>query len=731
MGTVATRSPAFLLFLFLKMRTSMKTRRFIIWATALVLAAILGSCSLLEMPVTEEAPVQKPNILTLVTTLSPMDGTETRSVMTDNGTTLSTDWEVGDNIWVNYDDTGDNNLVAKGTVTAVDGAGKATISVDLVDPKDASIIVFGFPYDHWTEAKDVRVDQQGTLDDINANHSAISGSGTLTVSGTDVTLPDGVSMNQEMCIWKLAFNVGGTNITNTITSLNISFGPFDDYMISPNAQSVIYVALYPVDDANLTFTAATPTGIYSFSTTGVTLANGMFYRSYVPLTAAAASDTYRVFTSRTAYSDTAIPGGAIDVTSGTTAWTNGTYVVNGNVTINSPVSVTGDVNLILKDGASLTVNNTITGAGNLNIFGQELSSGKLDVVYGDINVSVSNLVIHGGVITVTEGGVMQGLEAMSIDIYHGKVTTAGAVNGFMVMGNMRIFGGDITTTSTGGAALQIYGSGVPGSLTMTGGTFRATGAGSGSFNKGILVEEGNGEGTATVNISGGTLIATGGPSSISDAGAWAVDVQGTLTISGNANVTANGGTDAYDMSGGYGIYVRAGNSAGGNATISGGTVTATSGPGGMAAINTDGDLAISGATTQIDATGGDRGEGILAFDTITINGGTITATAGDNAIGLEGTTIISGGVVEAIGGNAIVSSDGDGMPGFDGILTMTGGKLIATGGAKDGIGDDGLGISAFSTIDLTGVTMYEGDAANPATPAANQSACTKRYVIVR
>ena len=71
------------------------------------------------------------------------------------------------------------------------------------------------------------------------------------------------------------------------------------------------------------------------------------------------------------------------------------------------------------------------------------------------------------------------------------------------------------------------------------------------------------------------------------------------------------------------------------------------------------------------------------------------------------------------------------MPGFDGSLTMTGGKLIATGGAKDGTGDDGLGISAFSTIDLTGVTMYEGDAANPATPAADQSTCTKRYVIVR
>ena len=698
---------------------------------AIVVMVAASACSVMEDPANEPVAASGSKVATLVVTLEPGANPDTRSVMNDNGTSVSTAWEAGDKIWVNYDDTGNNNVVAQGTVSAVDGDGKATVTVNLINPKDASVIVFGFPYDHWTEAKDVRVDQVGTLADINLNHAAVSGSGTLTVAGSDVTLPGSVSMNQEMAIWKLNLKNGVTDITNQITSLNISFGAGDDYMITPNAQSNIYVALYPVADGNITITAATATGIYSYSKAGVTLDNGKFYRSNVSLSAAAASNTYRVFTSRTAYSDVAIPGGATNVTSGTTTWAAGTYVVSGAVTINNNVSVTGAANLILKDGASLTVNGTITGTGNLTIYGQELGTGKLDVVDNDINVSVNNLAIHGGIITVTEGGVMQGLEAQNIDIYHGKVTTAGAVNGFMVMGDMRIFGGDITASATGGAALQIYGSGTPGSLTMTGGTFRATGAGSGSYNKGILVEDGNGEGTATVNISGGTLIATGGPSSDTDSGTFAIDICGTLTISGTADVTANGGADAFDMGGGYGIVVFAGDSAGGSATISGGSVTATSGPGGMAAIYTDGDLTISGATPRVDATGGNMGEGILAGGTITINGGTVTATAGESAIGLEGTTTISGGVVTAIGGNAIVSSDGDGMSGYDGTLTMIGGKLIATGGAKDGAGDDGLGISYGSTIDLTGVTMYEGDAANPETPAADQAACTKRYVIIR
>lgn len=696
-------------------------------AIAAMVAA--SACSVMENPANESVAVSGSKVATLVVTLEQGTHPDTRSVMTDNGTSVSTIWEAGDKIWVNYDDTGDNNVVAQGTVSAVDGDGKATVTVDLINPKDASIIVFGFPYDHWTEAKDVRIDQVGTLADINLNHAAVSGSGTLTVAGPDVTLPGSVSMNQEMAIWKLNFKDGVTDITSQITSLNISFGAGDDYMITPTSQSNIYVALYPVADGDMTITAATATGIYSYSKAGVSMDNGKVYRSEVAMSAAVASNTYRVFTSRTAYTDVAIPGGATTVTSGTTYWMNGTYVVSGNVTINDPVYVIGNVNLVLKDGASLTVNETIGGE-NLNIYGQELSTGKLDVVYHSINVSVSNLAVHGGIITVTEGGVIQGLNANNLDIYHGKVTTAGVVNGFYVSGNMRIFGGDITATSIGDAALQIYGAGVPGSLTMTGGIFRATGIGSEQSNKGILVEEGSGEGTAVINISGGTLIVTGGASSNFDSGADGIDVQGTLTISGNADVTANGGTDVFETGGGYGINVRAGATAGGSAIISGGSVTATSGPGGMAAINADVDLTISGATTRVDATGGDMGEGILAFGTITINGGTVTATAGENAVGLEGIATVSGGVITAIGGDAAAGSDADGCAGYDGLLTMTGGKLIATGGAKDGAGADGPGISGGSTINLAGVTMFEGNTANPDTPAANQTACTKRYVII-
>lgn len=612
-----------------------------ILAAIAILAAAVSACSVKESPVNEPIPAPESKVVTLVATLEPTSGPATRSTMTDNGTTIAADWEVGDKIWVNYNDSGDNNLVAKGTVTAVDGSGKATITVDLVDPKDASIIVFGYPYDHWTEAKDVRIDQVGTLADINQNHAAVSGSGTLTVSGSDVTLPGNVSMNQDMAIWKLSFNDGVTDITDQITSLNINFGPYDDYMVTPNAQSDIYVALYPVVDGDLTITAATSTGIYSYSKSGVNLDNGKVYRSVVPMSAGLASNTYRVFTDRTTYSDVAIPVGAITVTSEANAWTDGTYVVSGNVTINSDITLSGDVNLILKDGAELTVHGCIFGGADydhgfvhaLSIYGQALGTGKLTVDYSGSHdlgvVTASELNIHGGIITVEGTGVWQGLEPNVFNVYHGIINVTAGMNAICPMGNTHIYGGVIIAHST---------------TTMYGGS------------------------TALLLPNGGTTL-----------------------------------------------------------TISGGSVTAISDE--ASGIETVYDLVITGGI--VSAQGGPMMEGIMVYGACSISGGDITAQAGENGVGLEGNTTISGGVVTAIGGDAIASSDGDGRAGYDGALTMTGGKLIATGGAGDGTGAHGPGISDGSTIALTGVTMYEGDAANPATPAASQTACTKRYVIIQ
>lgn len=683
----------------------MKTVKSCIWmAAATMMAATLGACSNDDLTAIE-TPIQKGNVVTLTATLSPKDRATTRALTDPGDGTLTSAWAVGEELEVMYEDTHGETPSARGKITAVDGSGKATVTVDLVDPQTGTAY-FHYPYNRTTGLKDTKIDQIGALNDLGANFDEFEGNGTITVTDDVPSLPDDVTLTRNVCVWKLKFTDAGNDITSDIISLSINDGT-REYLITPSSLSAIYVAMYGCTGASITIKAATATGVYSASKAGVTLQAGKSYHSTVALTATAASDTYRVFTSKTDYTDEVIPGGATTVTSGTTTWTDGTYVVSGNVTITDNVTVSAStaVNLILKDGASLTVNGTITGGNTLNIYGQELSTGKLDVIDNNINVSVENITIHGGIITVTEGGVMQGIETVNdFTIYHGKVTTAGGANGFMMMGDMHIYGGDITATSTNGQALLVSGSnGKDGSFTMTGGTFRAIGTGTGSYNKGIMVTDGNGKGTASITISGGTVIATGGNSDGSDTGSSGIEVCGNLTISGGAIVTVNGGQDnsGSDVGGGYGINVRKGSTSGGDAIINGGTVN-TNGGLYMAGISVYTLTINSGEVTTTAASSG--GEGILAntegtypdltLGSITVNGGLLIATGGDNTCGIGGR-----------------------------ITTVTGGKVYANGG------ENGVGIE--TGIVLTGVTMYEGDSPNPSTSAADQSACTKRYVKIQ
>lgn len=708
--------------------TIMKTMKNYIWmAAATMMAATLGACSNDDLTAIE-TPIQKGNVVTLTATLSPKDGATTRALSDPGDGTLTSAWAVGEELEVMYEDTHGGTPSARGKITAVDGSGKATVTVDLVDPQTGTAY-FHYPYNRTTGLKDTKIDQIGALNDLGANFDEFEGNGTITVTDDVPSLPDDVTLTRNVCVWKLKFTDGGLDITSDIISLSINDGT-REYLITPSSLAAIYVAMFGCTGATITIKAATATGVYSASKAGITLQAGKSYHSTVAL-AAAASNTYRVFTSKTDYTDEAIPGEATAMTNETTTWTDGTYVVSGNVTITGDVTVSAStaVNLILKDRASLTVNGTITGGNTLNIFGQELSTGKLTVNANDINVGVGNLNIHGGIINVPAS--MQGIETMNLNIYHGTVTTAGAMNGFMIMGDMHIYGGNVTASATGGAALQIYGSGKPGSLTVSGGTFTARGTGSSHFNKGILVEEGNGEGTASITISGGTVIASGGSDDDTNSGADAIDVQGTLTISGGAIVTADGGTDTNGNGGGYGISVREGSSAGGSATISGGTITATGGDQ-MPAINVDKNLTISGGTTEITATGGMMMEGILAMGNITMNGGTVNSYGGVNGPGFEAVSItVSGGKLTVVGGDAFAASDSDGRFGIIGDITVNGGIVTATGGAKDGSGTDGLGVDDSSTISVgPGITFYEGDTPNP-TSTGTLPTCTKRYVKIQ
>lgn len=234
---------------------------------------------------------------------------------------------------------------------------------------------------------------------------------------------------------------------------------------------------------------------------------------------------------------------AADVTTWTgTTETPGWYVVTGNVTISQRVTVTGDVRLILANGANLTANGGIGVAGGnaLTIYAQstgENTMGRLTATGGSYNAGIggsfngSNTGGSGGTVTIT-GGIVN------------------ATGGSDAGGSGAGIGGG-SGSNTGGSG---------GNVTITGGIVNATGGNGAGIGGGSGTRGGSG-GTAT--ITGGTVIA----SSTSGAGIGG----GSGTYGGNgATVTISGGNVKASSDSGAGIGGGYGNNTSGSG---GGTLT--------------------------------------------------------------------------------------------------------------------------------------------------------------
>ena len=284
---------------------------------------------------------------------------------------------------------------------------------------------------------------------------------------------------------------------------------------------------------------------YSCTPTVSALDRGKYYRSTLTLTESAG--TYRVYTAKDTYTDETIPSTATTLT-GTVTPGNlaaGTYVVSGTATCAGGLTLTGDVNLILKDGASLTVNGIISGSDNsasLRIFGQSLSTGKLIVDSGGdwVDIYVEDLEIHGAILNTINAD--QTIETNGLfTIYNGEITAVGPYNGFECLGNLHIYGGTIVATATNPTRMGIE---CGGNLVIDGGSITATGG------NGIEGNKNGGAGISCnkITITDGNIIATGGNAysaetdAVPSVGIDTLD-GGTLTVKGG-NVTAIGGEPA-------------------------------------------------------------------------------------------------------------------------------------------------------------------------------------------
>ena len=298
------------------------------------------------------------------------------------------------------------------------------------------------------------------------------------------------------------------------------------------------------------------------------------------------------------------PTTTYNVTSSTTAMTTDRwYVVSSNVTVAERITVTGTVNIILRDSFTLTVNGGIdVSSGNaLNIYAQSKGA------------SMGKLIAKADVYKINKSPGLWG--ANIIIPFTGD---AGIGGGFQNDGgSITICGGDITAIGSNAQSSPISGEARNGGGAGIGG---GGGDVAGSY---------NGRTCGRITIYGGIVKATGGNASDG----------GTSWGGGGAGAGIGGGGGE----GGWSNGTRPGAKGGSGATISiyGGTVTAT---GGARHSENDGGASGGGAA----AIGGGGGGG--GYNT----GTTTSSSSAPNAIGVGGN-----------GGNGGPSGNGIGGSGGD------------------------------------------------------------------
>ena len=193
-------------------------------------------------------------------------------------------------------------------------------------------------------------------------------------------------------------------------------------------------------------------------------------------------------------------------------WENSWYYVSGNVTLSAGVTVNGKVSLILGDGATLTVSQSVDNKAGINV-----STGNSLTIYGEAqSVQTGKLVVTGSSNYGAGIGGGDGEAAGTINICGGDITANG---GFWAAG---IGGGQ---------------NGDGGKLTVYGGSVSAKG----SFCPGIGAGK-DGVG-GVVTVKGGYVFAESGSTSYPGIGARGSKGQGSLKIDGD-NIVVKAGASA-------------------------------------------------------------------------------------------------------------------------------------------------------------------------------------------
>lgn len=456
-------------------------------AALAIVGAMMSSCAE-EIEVAQPANTDK---TVMVKTTVSLDENATTRALTSNGEKT---FAVGEQIAVIYENTSNQTVKAVSLALTDDDidnntyAHNATFSVPLTNPKPGGDVRYVYPASRAaaTIATDAAVDgnatinyaalatQDGTLATLASTLDLATFDGNLTESGT---LPATATLANPLTIGKFTIkNSGATDITSSITGLNISDGT-NTYAVSRMAaDGPIYVAMQPIT---------------STQTVAVNVTDGTnhYTKTVTEDYALVASNIYDI-----AVTINSTPGANLSAVTADYIAKNG-EVLTGTLGSNVKISIAA--------GATVTLNNvTINGNGDNEDDGNYQWAGITCKGDATINIEGTNIVkrfyrdypaiqagpagktlIIGGTgsLTATGGRYGSGIGSShdstcgDITINSGTITASSLENGAGIgtgycgtCGNITINGGNITASSrsTGCAGIGSGENGKFGNITI-------------------------------------------------------------------------------------------------------------------------------------------------------------------------------------------------------------------------------------------------------------------------
>lgn len=445
-----------------------KFKLFSIAAAALMMVA----CSTEDL--TQQTQTKAGKMQFSATIAAPSSGATTRTIYTEDtqNKKITVAWKVGDEIALVH-----NKVKDVATVKTINADGSATITGYVTGATDKADVRLVYPAarvgtvtggDDGTEyTADETVEgklktQGGTLAYIQDNLDFREDMGQLAVSETGVTLAEKAGdIKPLLAIWKLTLSDGTNNLSATQVKIKGGTSVLASTTTLTSGTSVVTLAIPNVAiDGALTIEATVGSDTYTYTKAeGPTFNSGTYYQSTVTMAKAAAYLKWDNTKKELVTTD--IPAGATMVQNADTdvEWAAGTYVVEGEVTISGSIALNGNVELIIKDGAKLTVNNYILGYSsyNLSIFGQSNQTGEL-VVNSSLDAieDIKTLEVHSAKVKATSSGNNNDgfYNIQTFNVYGGSVdaeSTGTNGNGILLYssGSMNIYGGDVKALGKG------------------------------------------------------------------------------------------------------------------------------------------------------------------------------------------------------------------------------------------------------------------------------------------